>query len=132
MTAHESMTLPAILNPERDNPWWNRSVSEGEVPAALEHAERRLAALRRLCAVPLHACDGEPRDMADELLEDLWTLVEDIPPPLPGGDRLTLNGDDEAIDTAWLEWRKELWAAEGQADELRRRLTRGVVKLVPG
>jgi hypothetical protein len=118
--------LPAILTYDR-----NDELDATDMAAVLERSERMMAALRRHCAVALRACDETSQEIAEELSERLWTLVGDIPPPLPGGDRLTLNDDAEAIDTAWLEWRKELWAAEGQAAELRRRLTRDVLKLVP-
>jgi hypothetical protein len=121
-----SMTLPAILvyDPKEKNLRGGRAV--------LERSEDMLKALRAFCSVPLHACQDEPlADEAQYLLEDIWTLIERIPPPLPGGDRLILEGSSRDIENAWFEWRRDLHAAEGKAASLRRLQARGVVKLVP-
>jgi hypothetical protein len=91
------MTLPAVLTYDRKD-----TLDAADMAAVLERGERMLTALRHHCAMALHACD-EPPGVAEELLENLWELVETMPPPLRGA-RLTFDAVQGWQHTRMRRW----------------------------
>ncbi|HEY6379193.1 MAG TPA: hypothetical protein VI316_08435 [Candidatus Dormibacteraeota bacterium] len=109
------MNLPAILVYDPKDKLNHRSGR-----ALLERSEDMLKALRAHCSVALRACDDDAlAEDAGYLLEEVFSLAEGIPPPLPGGDKLFGGSPSEmSAEDEWFRFRDRLYARADLAHQL--------------